>query len=109
MLELEKVEQKLLNYWKKVRLFMLQPLQVLKWQRLHKRFQKNITLCSIFKWRVWLQKYLCRCPSNDWKKWSRERVEIELENNEKSNFDVSIKAVKELFQSAVKIDPSLGK
>ena len=34
--------------------------------------QKNITLCSIFKWRVWLQRYICRCPCNDWKKWSRK-------------------------------------
>ena len=35
-------------------------------------------------------------------------VEIELESNEKSNFDVSIKAVKELRDSAVKIDPNLS-
>ena len=35
-------------------------------------------------------------------------VEMELESNEKSNFDVSIKAVKELCDSAAKIDPSLS-
>ena len=36
-------------------------------------------------------------------------LEIELENNEKSNFDVSINAVKELCNAAAKIDPILGK
>ncbi len=36
-------------------------------------------------------------------------VEIELEKSEKLNFDISIKAVKELFESAAKIDPSLAK
>ena len=36
-------------------------------------------------------------------------LEIELENNEKSNFDVSINAVKELCNAAAKIDPVLGK
>ena len=35
-------------------------------------------------------------------------VEIELESTEKSNFDTSIKAVKELCESAIKIDPSLS-
>ena len=35
-------------------------------------------------------------------------VEIELESTEKSNFDTSIKAVKELCDSAIKIDPSLS-
>ena len=35
-------------------------------------------------------------------------VEIELESTEKSNFDISIKAVKELCESAAKIDPSLS-
>ena len=36
-------------------------------------------------------------------------VEIELEKSEKLNFDISIKSVKELFDLAVKIDPSLSK
>ena len=35
-------------------------------------------------------------------------VELELESTEKSNFDISIKAVKELCESAAKIDPSLS-
>ena len=35
-------------------------------------------------------------------------VEMDLENTEKSNFDISIKAVKELCESAAKIDPSLS-
>ena len=35
-------------------------------------------------------------------------VEMELESTEKSNFDTSIKAVKELCESAIKIDPSLS-
>ena len=35
-------------------------------------------------------------------------VEMELESTEKSNFDISIKAVKELCESAAKIDPSLS-
>ena len=35
-------------------------------------------------------------------------VEMELESTEKSNFDISIKAVKELCESAEKIDPSLS-
>ena len=35
-------------------------------------------------------------------------VETELESTEKSNFDISIKAVKELCESAAKIDPSLS-
>ena len=71
--------------------------------------QKKITLRSIFKWGVWLQRYICRCPCNDWKKRSRKDFEIKLENNEKSNFDVSINAVKELCDAAAKIDPVLGK
>ena len=33
---------------------------------------------------------------------------MELESTEKSNFDISIKAVKELCDSAAKIDPSLS-
>ena len=36
-------------------------------------------------------------------------VEIKLEEKEKENFEISIKAVKELFESAIKIDPSLAK
>jgi len=36
-------------------------------------------------------------------------VEIDLNVEEKKNFEVSIAAVKELFKAAVKIDPSLGK
>jgi len=36
-------------------------------------------------------------------------IEIKLEQREKNNFENSIKAVKELFESAVKIDPNLGK
>tara|TARA_B100001996_G_scaffold226227_1_gene174248 strand:+ start:806 stop:1768 length:963 start_codon:yes stop_codon:yes gene_type:complete len=43
------------------------------------------------------------------KKGAEKIVEIELEKSEKLNFDTSIKAVKELFESAVKIDPSLAK
>ena len=34
-------------------------------------------------------------------------VELTLDKNEKTNFDLSIKAVKKLFDSAVKIDPDL--
>ena len=34
-------------------------------------------------------------------------IEIKLNNKEKSNFDISIKAVKELFDAAMKIDPDL--
>ena len=36
-------------------------------------------------------------------------IEIELDNVEKNNFDVSIKAVKELFDAAKKIDKDLEK
>jgi len=36
-------------------------------------------------------------------------VEIKLEQKEKENFEISIKAVKELFEAAVKIDPDLAK
>tara|TARA_Y100000590_G_C15601942_1_gene970436 strand:- start:24 stop:971 length:948 start_codon:yes stop_codon:yes gene_type:complete len=36
-------------------------------------------------------------------------VEIQLESKEKENFEISIKAVKELFNAAVKIDPDLKK
>ena len=36
-------------------------------------------------------------------------IEIKLEDKEKENFDLSIKAVKELFQVAIKIDPDLKK
>jgi len=35
-------------------------------------------------------------------------VEIALEHEEKENFQISIKAVKELFEAAVKIDPNLA-
>ena len=35
-------------------------------------------------------------------------VEIDLESTEKSNFDISIKAVKELCESAAKIEPTLS-
>ncbi len=43
------------------------------------------------------------------KKGVEKIVEIELEKSEKLNFDISIKSVKELFDLAVKIDPSLSK
>ena len=36
-------------------------------------------------------------------------VEIKLEQKEKENFEISIKAVKELFEAAIKIDPDLAK
>ena len=36
-------------------------------------------------------------------------IELQLNKIEKDNFDVSIKAVKELFESAIKIDSSLSK
>ena len=36
-------------------------------------------------------------------------VELTLDKNEKTNFDLSIQAVKKLFDSAVKIDPDLKK
>ena len=36
-------------------------------------------------------------------------VEIKLEEKEKENFEISTKAVKELFEAAIKIDPSLAK
>ena len=36
-------------------------------------------------------------------------IEIKLEDKEKENFDLSIKAVKELFQAATKIDSDLKK
>ena len=35
-------------------------------------------------------------------------VEINLETKEKENFNISINAVKELFNAAIKIDPSLA-
>ena len=34
-------------------------------------------------------------------------VELTLDKNEKINFDLSIKAVKELFEAAIKIDSEL--
>ena len=34
---------------------------------------------------------------------------IEKISKEKENFEISIKAVKELFEAAIKIDPSLAK
>ena len=43
------------------------------------------------------------------KKGAEKIVEIELEKSEKLNFDISVKAVKELFESAGKIDPTLAK
>ena len=36
-------------------------------------------------------------------------IEIKLEPQEKKNFDISIKAVEELFDAAAKIDPDLKK
>jgi len=36
-------------------------------------------------------------------------IEIKLDNKEKENFEISIKAVKELFEAAIKIDPDLAK
>ena len=36
-------------------------------------------------------------------------IEIKLEQKEKNNFENSIKAVKELFEAAAKIDPNLAK
>ena len=35
-------------------------------------------------------------------------IELSLDKHEKANFDLSIKAVKELFKTAVKIDPDLA-
>ena len=36
-------------------------------------------------------------------------IEIKLDDKEKENFEISINAVKELFESAIKIDPDLAK
>ena len=36
-------------------------------------------------------------------------VEIKLDKDEKNNFETSIKAVKKLFEIAIKIDPDLAK
>ena len=35
-------------------------------------------------------------------------IEIKLEGKEKENFEISVNAVKELFKTAVKIDPDLA-
>ena len=35
-------------------------------------------------------------------------IEIELEDKEKENFEISVNAVKELFKAAVKIDSDLA-
>ena len=35
-------------------------------------------------------------------------IEIKLDDKEKENFEISIKAVKELFKAAIKIDPDLA-
>ena len=35
-------------------------------------------------------------------------IEINLNSEEKKNFEISVKAVKELFEAAVKIDPALA-
>ena len=43
------------------------------------------------------------------KKGVEKVIEINLEPKEKKNFMVSIKAVKELFEAAIKIDPDLAK
>ena len=37
----------------------------------------------------------------------KEVIELELDEEEKKHFDISIEAVKELFDAAKKIDPSL--
>ena len=34
-------------------------------------------------------------------------IELPLDENEKENFNLSIKAVKELFNAAIKLDPEL--
>ena len=36
-------------------------------------------------------------------------IEIKLDDKEKENFEISIKAIKELFEAAIKIDPDLAK
>ena len=48
-------------------------------------------------------------PATIGKNGTEKIIEIELENNEKSNFDASINAVRELCEAAVKSDPILGK
>ena len=35
-------------------------------------------------------------------------IEIKLDDKEKTNFEISIKAVKDLFSAAIKIDPELA-
>ena len=42
------------------------------------------------------------------KKGVEKVIEIKLETKEKENFDTSIKAVRELFNLAAKIDPNLA-
>ena len=42
------------------------------------------------------------------KKGVEKVIEIKLETKEKENFDASIKAVRELFNLAAKIDPNLA-
>ena len=62
----------------------------------------------IFKWRVRRKRYLCRSTRYYWS-WGVEKIiEIKLSSEERSNFEKSIEAVKELFNDAKKIDNSLS-
>ena len=64
-------------------------------------------MCSFFRWRVRCKNLYVGVPVIIGKNGVEKIVQINLSDEEKNNFLKSINAVKELFESAIKIDPNL--
>ena len=73
-----------------------------------KDLKKTLPCAAFLNGEYGVDKLYAGVPVIIGKKGVEKVVELNLNENEKTNFDLSIKAVRELFQAAIKIDKDLA-
>ena len=87
---------------------MRQQLQELKWQKvILKDLKKQLPCAAYLNGEYGAKDIYAGVPVIIGNKGVEKIIEIELSENEKKDFDNSIKSVQELFKAAKKIDPTL--
>ena len=72
-----------------------------------KDLKKTLPCAAFLNGEYGVDKLYAGVPVIIGKKGVEKVIELNLNENEKKNFDLSIKSVKELFQTAIKIDKDL--
>ena len=65
-------------------------------------------MCSPFKWKYGFKNIYAGVPVIIGKNGVEKIIRLDLSKEEKSNFEASVNAVKDLFDAAIKIDKSLS-